>query len=170
MAARLTVAHGRIATPVGDLVLVATERGVAAVAFDADPGEALDATATSLGASVRRDARRTDALRREIDAYFAGRLRRFSIPVDPGVLPGGFAGRVLRATSRIPYGTVATYGEIARRSGGPRAARAAGNALNANPVPIVIACHRVVPAAGGIGGYGGDEWRKRALLDLEADA
>jgi methylated-DNA-[protein]-cysteine S-methyltransferase len=73
---------------------------------------------------------------------------------------------VLEATARIPFGSVSTYGDVALRAG-PRAARAAGNALHDNPVPIVVPCHRVVPVGGGIGKYGGDEWRKEYLLRLE---
>ena len=75
---------------------------------------------------------------------------------------------MLRATASIPYGEVMTYGEVAEHAGSPRGARAAGNALNKNPVPIVVPCHRVVPAGGkGIGGYGGHEERKAHLLRLE---
>jgi methylated-DNA-[protein]-cysteine S-methyltransferase len=74
---------------------------------------------------------------------------------------------VLEATARIPFGAVSTYGTIAKVAGSPRAARAAGNALHDNPVPIVVPCHRVVPTGGGIGKYGGQEWRKEFLLRLE---
>ena len=75
--------------------------------------------------------------------------------------------RVLEATAAIPFGSVSTYGDVAKRAGSPRAARAAGNALHDNPIPIVVPCHRVVPSGGGVGKYGGQEWRKEFLLDLE---
>ncbi len=110
--------------------------------------------------------RTVDAFARELDAYFDRRLRTFTTPVDLPLV-GGFARRVLESTARIPYGAVATYGEIAKRAGSPRAGRAAGNALHRNPVPILIPCHRVVPAGGGLGGYGGCEERKAMLLALE---
>ena len=92
--------------------------------------------------------------------------RRFDLPVDWSLVHG-FAVGVLRATARVPFGHVATYGEMAASAGSPRAARAAGNALHINPIPIVVPCHRIVPASGGLGGYGGGEDRKRFLLDLE---
>jgi methylated-DNA-[protein]-cysteine S-methyltransferase len=74
---------------------------------------------------------------------------------------------VLEATAAIPFGSVSTYREVAGKAGSPRAARAAGNALHDNPLPIVVPCHRVVPSSGGIGKYGGDPWRKAFLLQLE---
>jgi methylated-DNA-[protein]-cysteine S-methyltransferase len=87
--------------------------------------------------------------------------------VDWSLTPAGFSRRVLEATAAIPYGAVSTYRDVARSAGSPRAARAAGNALHDNPVPIVVPCHRVVPSGGGIGKYGGQEWRKAYLLHLE---
>ena len=78
-----------------------------------------------------------------------------------------FARRVLRATQRIPYGQVATYGEVAERAGSPGGSRAAGNALGSNPMPIVVPCHRVVRAGGALGGYTGGVERKELLLGLE---
>jgi methylated-DNA-[protein]-cysteine S-methyltransferase len=74
---------------------------------------------------------------------------------------------VLETTAAIPFGSVSTYGDVAKRAGSPRAARAAGNALHDNPIPIVVPCHRVVPSGGGVGKYGGQEWRKEYLLRLE---
>ena len=107
-----------------------------------------------------------DAARRELEDYFSGTLRAFDLPID-WTLVHGFALGVLRATARVPFGHVATYGEMAASAGSPRAARAAGNALHINPIPIVVPCHRIVPASGGIGGYGGGEDRKKFLLELE---
>ena len=105
-------------------------------------------------------------MRRELDEYFEGHRRRFDVPVDLS-LTKGFSRRVLRAAARIPFGTVATYREVATRAGSPRGMRAAGNALGSNPVPIVVPCHRVVYTGGGLGGYTGGLNRKVALLRLE---
>jgi methylated-DNA-[protein]-cysteine S-methyltransferase len=79
----------------------------------------------------------------------------------------GFGRKILRQTARIPFGSVATYRDMATRAGSPGAVRAAGNALGANPVPIVVPCHRVVRTGGGLGGYTGGLERKVALLELE---
>ena len=79
----------------------------------------------------------------------------------------GFAQGVLRATARVPFGSVTTYGQMAEAAGSPRASRAAGNALGSNPIPIVVPCHRVLHAGGGLGGYAGGLDRKRYLLSLE---
>ena len=164
----MRIAATTLASPLGRLVVAATERGVVRIAFDDEPVDAvLEDLGDALGARVTRDASLTAAARAELTDYFAGRRRSFSVPVDRALIPAGFTRRVLAATSRIPHGAVATYGDVAARAGAPRGARAAGNALNANPVPIVIPCHRVVPASGGAGGYGGSSWRKVALLSLE---
>jgi methylated-DNA-[protein]-cysteine S-methyltransferase len=87
--------------------------------------------------------------------------------VDWSLAREGFGRRVLRATARIPYGEALTYRDVAARAGNPAAVRAAGNALGANPVPIVVPCHRVLRTGGGLGGYGGGTERKRFLLELE---
>lgn len=165
----MRVALASWGTPLGRLVVGATERGVARIAFadDEPPDLVGEELADAFRARPVRDASLTAPVRRDLDAYLRGNLRRFALPVDWALVPEGFARRVLRATARIPFGDVATYGEVARRAGSPRAARAAGNALNGNPVPIVVPCHRVVPASGGIGGYGGSEWRKALLLGIE---
>ncbi len=81
-----------------------------------------------------------------------------------------FAQRVLAAAQAIPYGATRTYREVAAAAGSPRGFRAAGNALGDNPLPIVLPCHRVLPSAGGLGGYAGGAERKRVLLAIEAGA
>ncbi|WP_295626697.1 methylated-DNA--[protein]-cysteine S-methyltransferase [uncultured Corynebacterium sp.] len=106
-----------------------------------------------------------DALR-QLDEYFAGQRRAFDVPVDVD-LGDGFRGHALRALARVPYGATVTYGELADLAGFPKAARAAGSACSTNPLALFIPCHRVVPASGGIGKYGGGEDMKRALLELE---
>lgn len=162
------VAVGGVDSPLGRVTVFVTRSGLARVAY---PNEVLDRVfeevAEVISPRLLEDAQGTERARRELDAYFEGHLRRFHLPIDWAFVPQGFFRKVLEATAGIPFGSVSTYGVVARRAGSPRAARAAGNALHENPVPIVVPCHRVVPASGGIGKYGGDEWRKEWLLRLE---
>lgn len=107
-----------------------------------------------------------NAATKELRAYFAGRIKSFSTPCDLGGLPV-FTRAVLRQTAKIPYGQVRSYEWLARKLGKPRAARAVGNALAKNPIPVIIPCHRIVRSDGSIGGYAlGRAWKKK-LLDLE---
>ena len=162
------VAVGAVDSPLGRVTVFVTKTGLVRVAY---PNERLDRVfgevADVVSPRMLEDAKGTERARRELDAYFEGHLRRFRVPIDWAFVPQGFFRKVLEATAAIPFGAVSTYGVVARRAGSPRAARAAGNALHDNPVPIVVPCHRVVPASGGIGKYGGDEWRKAWLLRLE---
>jgi methylated-DNA-[protein]-cysteine S-methyltransferase len=106
------------------------------------------------------------AVKKELRAYFAGRLRSFSTPCDLGSLPP-FTQAVLKVTESIPYGEIRSYRWIAEKLGKPRATRAVGNALARNPIPFIIPCHRVVRSDGSLGGYAlGLSWKKR-LLKLE---
>jgi methylated-DNA-[protein]-cysteine S-methyltransferase len=163
----MDVAYGSLDSPLGKLIVAVTPRGVVRIAYEGEVEEGvLQELAEGVSPRVLRAPERTDAARRELEGYFAGTVRRFDLAVDWSLVHG-FAVGVLRATARVPFGHVATYGEMAASAGSPRAARAAGNALHINPIPIVVPCHRIVPAAGGIGGYGGGEDRKRFLLDLE---
>jgi methylated-DNA-[protein]-cysteine S-methyltransferase len=118
---------------------------------------------------ARRDGTRASPLdreaRRQIGEYFAGRLREFDLPVDPD-LPR-FTKAVLEAVARIPYGETRSYGEIAAAVGSPKAARAVGQAVGSNPLPLLIPCHRVLAAQGRIGGFGGGLPWKRFLLGIE---
>lgn len=157
-----------IETPIGRLLLATTPAGVVRVAFpEEEPAAILEQISRSLGSEAELSEGETPEAGHEIERYFAGELRTFRSTVDLSLVPAGFQRRVLEATAGIPYGRTATYGEIAEEAGSPRGARAAGNALNANPVPLLIPCHRIVPASGGIGGYAGREDRKAALLRLE---
>jgi methylated-DNA-[protein]-cysteine S-methyltransferase len=161
------VAYGMLDSPLGKLIVAVTPRGVVRIAYEGELEESvLQELAEGVSPRVLRAPERTDTARRELEGYFAGTVRRFDLPIDWSLVHG-FAVGVLRATARVPFGHVATYGEMAASAGSPRAARAAGNALHVNPIPIVVPCHRIVPASGGIGGYGGGEDRKRFLLDLE---
>jgi methylated-DNA-[protein]-cysteine S-methyltransferase len=168
-ASLLDVAYARHDTPVGAVLLAATPRGLVRVA-DADTAEDVEATlsqlARSLSPRVLAAPRRLDAARRELDEYFAGARDHFELALD-WRLTRGFGRRVLRSTARIPYGSVSSYAGIAAAAGSPRAARAAGNALGANPLPIVVPCHRVLHSSGGLGGYTGGVERKLTLLAIE---
>jgi methylated-DNA-[protein]-cysteine S-methyltransferase len=162
------IGYASVETPVGRLLVASTREGLVRLAFPEEREEdVLDELAAALSPRVLESASMTDAVRRQLDAYFGGGLRGFRAKVDWALTPPGFFRRVLEATARIPFGSVSTYGTVAKVAGSPRAARAAGNALHDNPIPIVVPCHRVVPSAGGIGKYGGQEWRKQFLLQLE---
>ncbi len=162
------VAVAVVGSPLGELLLAATPRGLVRVAYpDERPDLILDELAETLSPRVLEAPAALDGVRRELDQYFEGHRTGFDLDIDWTLAPGGFSRRVLRQTARIPFGSVSTYGEVAKRAGSPRAARAAGNALHDNPIPIVVPCHRVVPSSGGIGKYGGSEWRKEFLLRLE---
>ena len=160
------VAVGTVESPVGDLFVAVTPQGLVRLAFDPEQLRLLDDLATRISPRVLEAAALVDPVRRELDEYFAGRRRRFDVEVDWS-LTSAFGRRVLEATARIPAGNVATYGALATQLHKPGAARAVGNALATNPVAIVVPCHRVVPAGGGVGNYGGGPDRKAFLLDLE---
>ncbi len=162
------VSLGTVDSPLGPLTVFVTRDGLLRVAYpDERLDRVVDEVAEVVSPRVLEDPLGTERVRRELDAYFEGRLRRFHVAIDWAFVPQGFFRRVLQETARIPFGAVSTYGHVAQRAGSPRAARAAGNALHENPVPIVVPCHRVVPASGGVGQYGGQTWRKEWLLRLE---
>lgn len=163
------VGYATVDSPVGSLLVATTREGLVRLEFLDDDGldEALQELAVRVSPRVLSAPAMTDPVRRQLDAYFAGKTRSFRTPIDWTLVGPGFFRKVLEATARIPFGAVSTYGTIAKVAGSPRAARAAGNALHENPVPIVVPCHRVVPTSGGIGKYGGQEWRKAFLLKLE---
>ena len=153
------VAVGTMGSPVGELLVAVTPRGLTAIAFEGDDRDrVLDRLARGLSP--------TDDVRRELDEYFRGARRRFDLRLDRRLM-SPFAKDVLGATARVPFGRLATYGEIAGRIGRPKAARAVGAALGANPIPIVVPCHRVIGAGGNLTGYGGGLPRKELLLRLE---
>jgi methylated-DNA-[protein]-cysteine S-methyltransferase len=162
------LAFAAVDSPFGELLAVRSGRGIVRVLFpEEDRNEAAEEIQGELGARLVDDSARLAGFARELGGYFAGRRRMFRTPADLS-LARGFARRVLEAVAAIPYGAVATYGEVAARAGSRRGGRAAGNALRWNPVPIVVPCHRVLPADGSLGGYGGHEDRKAYLLELEA--
>ena len=161
------VAVCTVESPVGELYVAVTPKGLARVSFaDEDHREVLAELAERLSPRILESRRATDEVRHELEQYFEGRRTRFEVPLDRRLIRG-IARDVLRATSRIPFGRTSTYTQIAERIGRPRAARAVGNALGSNPIPIVIPCHRVLRSGGALGGYGGGIQRKQLLLDLE---
>jgi methylated-DNA-[protein]-cysteine S-methyltransferase len=158
------VAFDLAESPVGDLLVAVTERGLCRIAYR--PDEALDELAAGFGARVLRIPRRTDVVRRELDEYFAGTRREFDLEIDLSPIPV-FHRQVLRELVRVPFGQVTTYGALAAKVGKPNAARAIGGAMNRNPIPIVLPCHRVIGANGRLVGYAGGLDRKEQLLRLE---
>ena len=163
----MDLAYAVVPSPVGRLVLAASPRGLVTVAYEDGSLESiLDKLAARASPRLLELPARLDEPRRELDEYFEGRRRRFELRVDWAIVRG-FTHKVLQATARIPYGSASSYLEVAARAGSPRAVRAAGNALGANPMPIVVPCHRVLRTGGGLGGYTGGLERKRFLLELE---
>lgn len=164
----LDVAYATLDSPLGPLLLATTPKGLIRIAYvdHADEDAVLEHLATHVSPRVLAAPRRLDEPRRELDEYFAGARRSFDLPVD-WRLTRGFARRVLQATAKIPFGTTATYKQMAAQAGSPRASRAAGNALGSNPIPIVVPCHRILHSGGGLGGYTGGLEKKRVLLGVE---
>jgi methylated-DNA-[protein]-cysteine S-methyltransferase len=163
----LDVAVARVDSPLGTLLVAVTPRGLARVAFaEEDRDTVLGEIARKISPRILESASATDQVRRELDEFFAAGRTRFQVRIDRRLIRG-IATDVLRATSRIPYGQVSTYGAVARQIGIPTAARAVGRALGSNPIPVVIPCHRVIGAGGALTGYAGGLDRKVALLEHE---
>jgi methylated-DNA-[protein]-cysteine S-methyltransferase len=161
------ISYAPVDSPFGTLHAATTKRGLVRVAFPEESVESvLERLAQRLSPRIVEAPASLDPVKRELDEYFAGRRRAFDIPLDWSLI-GPFGARVLHVTSEIPYGGVLSYTEVATEAGSPRGSRAAGNALGANPIPIVIPCHRVLRSGGALGGYGGGLNRKRFLLELE---
>jgi methylated-DNA-[protein]-cysteine S-methyltransferase len=166
----LDVAYAATDTPFGRLLVAATPVGLVRVAFASEPPEAVLAElAARISPRLLEAPGQLDAVRRELDEYFAGRRLQFELPLDWS-LTRGFRRAVLGATALIPYGRTETYRTVAAAAGNPAAVRAAGSALAANPIPIVVPCHRVLRTDGGRGGYRGGLELKEALLRLEGAA
>jgi len=161
------IEYAPVDSPFGTLHAAVTRRGLVRVAF---PEESVDSVlerlARELSPRIVESSAALDPVRRELEEYFAGRRHEFDLALDWALI-APFGRRVLRKTAAIPYGGYLSYGEIAAEAGSPRGARAAGNALGSNPIPIVIPCHRVLRCGGALGGYGGGLDRKRYLLELE---
>lgn len=151
----------RMESPVGDLLLTASRDGLSGIYFE---GECPPVKEDWRGGT---DCPVLKAARKQLCEYFAGERRTFDLPLAPQA-GTAFQRRVWKALEAIPWGETRSYGAIARRIRKPKAVRAVGAANGANPIPIVVPCHRVIGANGKLTGYGGGLWRKRKLLALEA--
>jgi len=166
----LDVAYTTIDTPVGSLLLAATEKGLVRIAYDSENHDkVLDTLAAKLSPRILRAPRRLDTAAREIAEYFAGLWTGFDLPLDFS-LSSGFRQTVQRHLSRIAYGRTESYKEVARIVGNPNAVRAVGSACATNPLPVVVPCHRVLRTDGTLGGYIGGLAAKTTLLSLERAA
>jgi methylated-DNA-[protein]-cysteine S-methyltransferase len=166
----LDLAYRRIDSPIGSLLLVATERGLVRVAFASqDHDRVLAQLATAISPRVLEAPRRLDPAARELDEYFAGTRRDFDLPLDL-TTTGEFRRTVQLLLPTIGYGRTVSYSELAALAGRPAAVRAVGTACATNPLPVVVPCHRVLRGDGSLGGYLGGLEAKRTLLDLEASA
>jgi methylated-DNA-[protein]-cysteine S-methyltransferase len=166
------VVYAELDSPLGPLVAAATPRGLARLAYRDFHGgldTVLEALARRLSPRIVAAPDRLDPVRRQLDEFFAGRRRDFDLDVDLG-LCAPFGRAVLEQTARIPFGATSTYRDVAAAIGRPGSSRATGNALGANPVPIVVPCHRVLRTGGGLGGYTGGLAIKERLLGLEGSS
>ncbi|TML09220.1 MAG: methylated-DNA--[protein]-cysteine S-methyltransferase [Actinobacteria bacterium] len=162
----LDVAYDLVESPLGDLFVGVSDRGLCVISYEADPDAEVERLARNFGSRVLRSPRPVDRARRQLDEYFGGERRRFELDVDLR-LARDFGRTVLEELGRVPFGEVTTYGALAAKAGKPKAARAVGTIMNRNPVPIVLPCHRVVGANGSLVGYAGGLERKETLLRLE---
>ena len=158
------VRYDVVDSPLGELLLAATERGLCRISYTVEGQD--EALARAFGVRVLRMP--LDEVRRELDEYFEGRRHEFDLALDLRV--AGFQEAVLRELARVPYGQTDTYGHLAAKVGRPRAARAVGMVMNRNPIPIVLPCHRIVGANGSLTGYAGGLDIKQTLLELEGAA
>ncbi|HUY49860.1 MAG TPA: methylated-DNA--[protein]-cysteine S-methyltransferase [Streptosporangiaceae bacterium] len=163
----LDVAYRTVDTPLGTLLLAATEEGLIRVAY---PNQGHDAALAQLAELVSprilNAPGRLDGVARQLEEYFAHQRRVFDVPLDLR-LSKGFRRSVLAHLQQIPYGVTESYAQVATAAGSPRAVRAVGTACATNPVPIVVPCHRVVRSDGSSGGYAGGPDAKQTLLMLE---
>jgi methylated-DNA-[protein]-cysteine S-methyltransferase len=157
-------ASDTMATPVGELLLSATDDGLTRVHFASRHLEGADTVRRRSDGSNAACAV-LDEARAQLKAYFAGDLLRFTLPLAPEGTE--FQRRVWTLLSEIPYGATTTYGELAKRIGDPKSVRAVGAANGRNPLAIVVPCHRVIGSDGSLVGFGGGLDRKKWLLDHE---
>lgn len=162
-----TVGYTVVDSPLGPLWVAVGPKGVLAIHYGAEPSPLeLGRIVRTYGPGVLPDPKRADAVARELDQYFAGKRRRFDVAVDLSPLTT-FQRRILAATAAVEFGDVSTYAKVAARAGSAKGSRAAGQALGANPIPIVVPCHRILASDGSLGGYAGGLDAKRRLLSLE---
>lgn len=166
----LDIAYRIVDSPVGALLIAATELGLVRVAYASEGHDAvLQSLADRISPRILLAPGRLDTAARQLDEYFAGKRRDFGVPLD-WRLSAGFRNTVLRRLPEIGYGHTASYAAVAKLAGNPNAVRAVGSACATNPLPVVVPCHRVVRSDGAMGGYLGGVEAKRILLTLEAAA
>jgi methylated-DNA-[protein]-cysteine S-methyltransferase len=166
----LDIAYRTVDTPVGSLLLAATEAGLVRVAYQREDHDAVLATlAERVSPRILHHPARLDTVARQLDEYFAGARHTFDVDLD-WRLTSGFRATVLHHLADIAYGHTASYASVAQLAGRPKAVRAVGTACATNPLPVVVPCHRVVRSDGAMGGYLGGVAAKAALLQLEAAA
>jgi methylated-DNA-[protein]-cysteine S-methyltransferase len=164
----LDIAYSIVDTPVGPLLLAATEAGLVRVAFAGEGHEAvLQQLATRLSPRILLAPARLDEAARQLDEYFSGTRHIFELPLDRA-LSAGYRREIHEYLPSIPYGQTASYAQIALATGRPKAVRAVGTACATNPLPVVVPCHRVLRSDGSLGGYLGGTEAKNRLLRLEA--
>lgn len=166
----LDIAYDTVDSPIGPLLLAATEHGLIRLAFEREGFDAvLEGLAVKVSPRILREQSRVEPAAGQLAEYFAGRRRRFELVLDHR-LSSGFRESVQRFLPTIAYGRTLTYKELADAVGNPNAVRAVGSACATNPHPVVVPCHRVLRSDGGLGGYLGGEAAKRMLLAFEAAA
>ncbi|MEX2237378.1 MAG: methylated-DNA--[protein]-cysteine S-methyltransferase [Dehalococcoidia bacterium] len=161
----LVANFGEVQVPWGSVQAAVTSRGLTRLEFDASAQRMAELLAGD-GLIPEESPRALQPLRDDLERYFAGESKDFATQPDLRT-HNKFMRQVLERTYRIPAGSYSTYMGVATEIGKPRAYRAVGNALGANPIPIIIPCHRVLATSGGLGGYGGGLQIKRFLLELE---
>lgn len=163
----LDIGYRTVDSPIGKLLLAATERGMVRVAFESEDHDAvLQLLAERISPRILFSAVRLDPAARELDEYFAGTRHHFDLPLDFS-LSRGFRLSVLEHLPQIAYGHTESYAQVALAAGSPRAVRAVGTACATNPLPVIVPCHRVVKSDGSFGNYLGGPEAKRTLLTLE---
>ena len=141
-------------TDIGPFEIIGNQKGILTITFNKEPS----VTDRDLPECIKE-------CMRQLDEYFKGRRKKFNVPLQ---LEGtDFQKAVWRQLQKIPFGQTASYGDVARAVGSPKAFRAVGNANNKNPIPVIIPCHRVIGSDGKMVGFGGGIWRKEWLLDHE---
>jgi methylated-DNA-[protein]-cysteine S-methyltransferase len=166
----LDIAYRIVDSPVGPLLVAATEQGLVRVAYASENHDAvLQHLAERISPRILQAPARLDPVVRQLEEYFDGQRRRFDVALD-WRLSAGFRSIVLHHLPEIDYGHTASYAAVAQLAGNPKAVRAVGSACATNPLPVIVPCHRVVRTDGGLGGYLGGVEAKRTLLNLEAAA
>jgi methylated-DNA-[protein]-cysteine S-methyltransferase len=163
----LDVAYRTVDSPVGTLLLAATDQGLVRVAYQVEHhDQVLQTLAQRVSPRILHAPRRLDQVARQLAEYFEGERREFVLPLDFR-LAHGFRREVLSRLRMINYGRTESYSQVAAATGHPRAVRAVGTACATNPLPVIVPCHRVLRSDGKLGGYIGGLQTKAALLSLE---